>query len=488
MSADRQALIDAIRDEPDNERLRLVYADWLEDSGDPQRAEYVRLCYELAGLDAGDPHAVQLASRRARLFVANKKKWGAGLPSLVLAELASSGLVQHFEAKASSFLKCADRLGGEPVRTVKLTNASKHVKKLAACAALADVRELILHQSDLDEAAVRALAESPHLKRLHTLRLVSCGVTAPEAAALAAAPWLANLRTLDLSHYERMDGSPNNTISRNTGIFLAIAAGHTNHLGDEGFRALLESPHLGSLETLIVANNWISVDSARLLWNARRVPKLRHLDMSYNYLLADGLLELIESPLMKRLESLEIQADEVGSAAVAALAASSNARNLKRLDVSGTTAYDDRPKLTSAAAEAIAGSPNLKNLEHLVLTFSAITASGAVALAKSTKLKSLKTLWLGNNPLRDRGARAFASSPLLGQLQTLDLSACALTDSAAKAFVRSKTAGDQLNLDLALNALSLEVADSLRERFGDRVTLEAPSHEEIDLDEGEMPF
>jgi hypothetical protein len=59
---------------------------------------------------------------------------------------------------------------------------------------------------------------------------------------------------------------------------------HTNHLGDDGFRALLDSPHLGNVETLIVCNNWIGADGARLLWEEDRLPKLRRLDMSYNYL------------------------------------------------------------------------------------------------------------------------------------------------------------------------------------------------------------
>src|SRR4051794_20300880 len=141
MSADRQALIDAIRDEPDNERLRLVYADWLEDNGHPQRAEYVRLCYELAGLDADDPHAVELQRRRSQLFRKHKKTWGPGLTGDATARLESRGLVQRVEMTATAFLKCADQLRGEPLGTVRLTGASRHVKKRAACPALADVRE-----------------------------------------------------------------------------------------------------------------------------------------------------------------------------------------------------------------------------------------------------------------------------------------------------------------------------------------------------------
>src|SRR5207244_3788952 len=149
-------------------------------------------------------------------------------------------------------LKSAEQLRGEPITTVKLTSIGKHVAKLARCPALANVRELILQGSHLDEKGIEALAESPFLDRLHTLRLVACGVTQPEVAVLARAPWLANLHTLDLSHYERRDNDPNNSIWRNVGIFRAMSGGPTNHLGDEGFTTLLESSHLGNLETLIV--------------------------------------------------------------------------------------------------------------------------------------------------------------------------------------------------------------------------------------------
>jgi uncharacterized protein (TIGR02996 family) len=41
-----QQFLEAIRANPRDEALRLVYADWLEDRGDP-RAEYLRLCDQL---------------------------------------------------------------------------------------------------------------------------------------------------------------------------------------------------------------------------------------------------------------------------------------------------------------------------------------------------------------------------------------------------------------------------------------------------------
>jgi uncharacterized protein (TIGR02996 family) len=46
--SDRQAFLDAIIAELDNDTVRLVYADWLEEHGEPERAEFIRVQCELA--------------------------------------------------------------------------------------------------------------------------------------------------------------------------------------------------------------------------------------------------------------------------------------------------------------------------------------------------------------------------------------------------------------------------------------------------------
>jgi uncharacterized protein (TIGR02996 family) len=44
---DEQALLATILAEPENDAPRLVYADWLDDHGDPARAELIRAECEL---------------------------------------------------------------------------------------------------------------------------------------------------------------------------------------------------------------------------------------------------------------------------------------------------------------------------------------------------------------------------------------------------------------------------------------------------------
>ena len=47
---DRHAFLRAIKDNPDDDTPRLVYADWLEEHGEPERAELIRVQIELPRL------------------------------------------------------------------------------------------------------------------------------------------------------------------------------------------------------------------------------------------------------------------------------------------------------------------------------------------------------------------------------------------------------------------------------------------------------
>ncbi len=49
---ERESFMKAIIDDPDNDQIRLVFADWLEEyGGEPERAEFIRLQIELAERD-----------------------------------------------------------------------------------------------------------------------------------------------------------------------------------------------------------------------------------------------------------------------------------------------------------------------------------------------------------------------------------------------------------------------------------------------------
>src|SRR4051812_17110474 len=70
-----QALFEAIRESPDDDAPRLIYADWLDDQGESDRAEFVRVQCEQSRLDPGDERRLELAPRASRLLDANRDAW-----------------------------------------------------------------------------------------------------------------------------------------------------------------------------------------------------------------------------------------------------------------------------------------------------------------------------------------------------------------------------------------------------------------------------
>ncbi len=63
-----------IRANPDDETARLIYADYLEERGDP-RGELIRVQCELARLGVEDPLLPELTAREEELLAAHAEDW-----------------------------------------------------------------------------------------------------------------------------------------------------------------------------------------------------------------------------------------------------------------------------------------------------------------------------------------------------------------------------------------------------------------------------
>src|SRR5437764_13946726 len=81
MTPDEAFLADII-EHPDDDTPRLVYADYLDERGDP-RAEFIRVQCQLAKLPEGDARREELEARERALLKAHKKEWLGPLNRLV---------------------------------------------------------------------------------------------------------------------------------------------------------------------------------------------------------------------------------------------------------------------------------------------------------------------------------------------------------------------------------------------------------------------
>ena len=87
MLTDGQTLLKAICADPENDLPRLVYADFLEENGDPDRAAFIRLQVEFtrtarAGRGLDDAIRTELAE----LWADHEKEWRAELPRVAGVE------------------------------------------------------------------------------------------------------------------------------------------------------------------------------------------------------------------------------------------------------------------------------------------------------------------------------------------------------------------------------------------------------------------
>jgi uncharacterized protein (TIGR02996 family) len=216
-----EEFVPGILAEPDDDTPRLIYADWLEERGDP-RGEFIRVQCEMAALLKpqapwpgmyGDAHLAprervrsrrelpryrKLFSRQLELMLAHSKRWVAPLGSAITGVRFERGFVERGSITAASFLQHASHwYRCTPLRQL-------HIKTLG--------REL------------GSLLGSAHLLHVHSLEFgYSCNFGNHEVSLVAASPNLINLRNLSLSGY---------------------------NVGESGYDAILHSEHLRNLQTL----------------------------------------------------------------------------------------------------------------------------------------------------------------------------------------------------------------------------------------------
>ena len=209
--ADRAALLQAVFDRPDDDLPRLVYADWLEEHGDPARAEFIRVQCRIAVREAETavPESDPDAARCRELEAAHAARWRAET-GVAVRGTAWHGFRRGFPGttvfSAVALVRAANRLAARvPVELVRVSILStEHARALAKSAALARVRDLTVCDPTAGTAdpglTLRTLLASPHAAGFRVLRvLLHRGCNAMAEAVAAAGP-LPALTGVDFPH------------------------------------------------------------------------------------------------------------------------------------------------------------------------------------------------------------------------------------------------------------------------------------------------
>ena len=188
-------LIAAIVAAPNDDIPREVYADWLEEQGDP-RGAFVRAQLRLGVGDALAPEYFDALSVATLLEHEHRATWLKRLPS-VHSPRFERGLLAEAAMTASAFLKNgSELLERAPIERLRLQRVKGRGKKLAASSAWSRLRGLDISGVAIPDDDLVAMFGSEHLSQLTTLVYASLSRRCRDALLLG--PAASSLRELTL--------------------------------------------------------------------------------------------------------------------------------------------------------------------------------------------------------------------------------------------------------------------------------------------------
>ena len=375
MTSKERDFLDSIIADSDDDMARLVFADWLEENHNPERAEFIRVQIDRARLPHWDVRQVKLRIREQELLKKFEKVWRAELPDI--KDVKYEGFHRGF------------------VSAVKFKDFESMKAHIAECRRATPI-DAARVQWPRNDDSLKGMPDLPWVRHLTVLRQQ---FNTKEVTRLATSPILSTLRTLNVSE---------------------------SALGIKGFRKLLSSPYLGNLRSLNAAKNSIGNKGPKALAKAKSLTSLEELDLSdvstyggygggYDPKLKEtGLKELVNWPGMKRLRSLSISGSDIGRVGLQYLLSSENAVGLKKLVIR------DSDMFGQAMLEFGLAHKDLQ-LEELDLSMNMLEDFGFENLASAGCLEELKVLNLETCEIGPNGLRELAWSPFISSLRLLNL-------------------------------------------------------------------
>jgi uncharacterized protein (TIGR02996 family) len=320
-------LLADIREKPDDLGLRGILADWLEESGQPARAQFIRA--QVARKAApNDPAlrrvAQQLLNDHWGEWTAPFRRLMGKMPRQVASQWQRPdhalpafplGLLEWLCVDSEVLLRHGEELFAlAPLRALDLYNPAEAGLRLGSCRVLRWVETLAVadrYIGPLDPPAMGSLARSPYLERLRELWLPWNNLGDRGAALLASAPWLPGVRGLGLKD----NGLSSEGVEALAGVYglrprmLDLSM---NEVGGIGLEALTHSGALDDVDDLRLIECRIGDDAIATLAGRWSLAGPESLYLRDNAISDEGAEALASAPWIGRLRYLDLADNPVG--------------------------------------------------------------------------------------------------------------------------------------------------------------------------------
>jgi uncharacterized protein (TIGR02996 family) len=259
----------------DDDAPRLAYAEWLEQQGDRDRAEFIRVQIEAARLSPQDARREQQNARAAELLQAHDEEWRALLPP------DAGGRVAGFERGFPTWARCG--LEDFPFIAVSIWQVAP-VTQLDMYDCQAATWDVDFKESWIRVESYEAVANVPQLVHVRSLSVCECAILGKHLKPLLASPHLTNLHELHLSINRLGDAGAMVVAELPRAASLTHLDLSENDVGNQGATTLAQSPHLCNLKKLLLRVNCIGEQGGRAIANSPSLANLEQLDLGGNEL------------------------------------------------------------------------------------------------------------------------------------------------------------------------------------------------------------
>ncbi len=369
----------------------------------------------------------------------------AQLPHLETLDLSGNGLIGAADMNALSSAPWLPRLRSLNLDRNPLTNTvaelvTGHETPWA-------LETLSMVSTTLMADDFKAMAQSPALSNLQTLKLGDAMLSDHSVWRLASSHWLKNLRHLTLS----------------------VRQGNI-----DGARPLMDALRGGKLQTLSLRGSHGALNDAAT-WAPKLDLPLKSLNVEGCGLQDDAFKALLGSAALAQIEDLRFKQgnESLTQQGIELLAQTQGAPSLRSLDLDGLQTRDN-----DALLQTLGAAPRLRMLHTLNINRSPLTRRGIQAIVdaqwtlKRLEIKhasltpsalepllqapqlcrTIKVLRLKRNNLGDGGMRILAQCDF-AQLQILDLTQCLVTGQGLLALQKAPWWPGLIGLELSTNPL-----------------------------------
>ncbi len=425
---EHDAFLDTICARPDDDLPRLIYADYLEDQGDPAffaQAEFIRLQIRRANLSWNDPIRDGCLRREQVLWNCYGNAW-TSTPQWAVARRRlrsrkgvwdnihwefDRGFVSRLSLTVEDFLQTKDHLfQALPVRDAIFRpspTARELIPALADSPKLRHLRRLRLAppsigQLALGDQGLAELLQSPHLSQLISLDLDRQLLTDRSMEILQAWPGYRRLRVFRLAQNRPSLLCPEPVRGLALAEFfqrtppLAIEQLHLENvvLSPQDLERLAQQ-HLPHLQELALNRAGVNEMVLSSLGRLHCWPALIRFQLRNNRLDPEAASEFRHASWLRQIRSLDLASNQLRDLGVARLVTCTKFEHLEQLVLR-------KNRLGPYAARALVEASHLTRLRSLDLSHNHLGQEGTQLLARPSRLTHLQLLDVRKNALSNR--------------------------------------------------------------------------------------